>query len=215
MFRIELHQLGKRFNREVIFKGLDYQFTTDRSYALTGPNGSGKSTLLQVISGSSLPTDGKITYFMDDRRIEAEHVFKSMSIATPYMDLIEEFTLYELMDFHFKFRKPKDGYTIDAIIKTAYLTEARNKYVKNFSSGMKQRLKLALAFFSDSQIILLDEPTTNLDQRGIDWYHARMEEIGPSLLIIASNQKTEYKMCNEVLAIQDYKPLAGKSPQLS
>lgn len=206
MFRIELHQLGKRFNREVIFKELDYQFSAGRSYALTGANGSGKSTLLQIISGFSLPTDGKVSYFFNEVKIEDEQVYKHLAIATPYMEVIEEFTLRELLDFHFKFKKPKAGHTIDTIIELAYLSDAQNKFVKNFSSGMKQRLKLALAFFSSSEVILLDEPTTNLDEKGIEWYQQQLTELGEVLLIIASNQKAEYDKCQDVLSVMDYKP---------
>ncbi|TRX54298.1 ABC transporter ATP-binding protein [Fulvivirga sp. M361] len=205
MFRIELHQLGKRFNKEVIFKGLDYEFESGRSYALTGPNGSGKSTLLQIISGFTLPTDGKVKYSYNEREVEAENVFKHLAIATPYMELIEAFTLYELLDFHFKFRVPREGYSIDTVMETAYLSNARNKYVKNFSSGMKQRVKLALAFYSQSEIVLLDEPTTNLDRQGMDWYQEQLLTLGPCLTIIASNQQAEYEKCSNVLSISDYK----------
>lgn len=205
MFQVELQQLGKRFNREVIFKDLDYTFFQGKFYAITGSNGSGKSTLLQIISGFLLPSKGTVHYSSEEQVVEAEKVYRHLSLATPYMELIEDFTLYELFDFHFKFRDPRPGYPVDKIIDTAYLTPARDKYVKNFSSGMKQRTKLALALFSASDIVLLDEPTTNLDKQGIRWYRDLLEELNSPLVIVASNQEEEYEGCDEVINIENYK----------
>ena len=205
MVCIELTNLGKRFNREIVFQQLNYTFKSGQAYALTGPNGSGKSTLLQVISGFTLPTDGSIIYTRDEQKLAPETLYQYLSIATPYMELIEEFTLQELLAFHFKFRKLKDGYTIRSIMETAYLYDARYKYIKHFSSGMKQRLKLALAFYTQSEIILLDEPTTNLDLQGIAWYEQQLSLLTSSLLIIASNQPKEYRMCQQVISVADYK----------
>lgn len=205
MFQIELRQLGKRFNREVVFRDLNYTFRAGKFYAITGPNGSGKSTLLQVLSGFLLPSKGSLHYTKEGKTIEAGQVYRHLSLATPYMELIEEFTLSELFDFHFKFRKPKEGYSIKDIIETSYLADAQNKFIKNFSSGMKQRTKLALALFSDSDVVLLDEPTTNLDKQGIRWYRGILEQTGSRLVIVASNQEEEYEGCNEVLNVLEYK----------
>lgn len=205
MFQVELRQLGKRFNREVIFRDLDYTFHQGKFYAITGSNGSGKSTLLQIISGFLLPSKGGVHYSDGEGEIEPGKLYRHLSLATPYMELIEDFTLQELFDFHFKFRKPRPGYPVDKIIDAAYLTPAKDKYVKNFSSGMKQRTKLALALFSESDIILLDEPTTNLDKQGISWYRGLLKDLNSRLVIVASNQEEEYKGCDEVINIEDYK----------
>jgi ABC-type multidrug transport system ATPase subunit len=202
--QIELKDLSKRFNRELIFKNLNYTFKDSSSYAITGPNGSGKSTLLQIISSFNLPSSGQITYCHNEVFIEPEDIFREVSIAAPYLDIIQEFTLLEMLQFHFKFKKIRKGETILSIIEKSYFIGQEHKFIKNFSSGMKQRLKLAIAFFSESPILLLDEPTNNLDQQGIEWYQNKVSGINDRLVIIASNQKYEYQQCENVLNVKDF-----------
>lgn len=206
---ILLQNLAKRYNKEWIFKDLTFEFKAAETYAIVGANGSGKSTLLQILSGYRLPSSGLIEYRSTNSTIPADEVFRYISIATPYMELIEEFTLYEHLSFHFKFRERRSSYSLDDIIESCYLKEARDKVVKNFSSGMKQRLKLALAFYTETDLILLDEPTANLDQQGIEWYQERVGELAnakTATIVIASNQKNEYEaFCKEMLNIHDFK----------
>ncbi|UII32613.1 ABC transporter ATP-binding protein [Fulvivirga ulvae] len=205
---VSLQNLAKRYNKEWIFKGLSYELKTGESYALTGSNGSGKSTLLQIISGYHLPSAGNIIYKGQGGLIAQEEVFQHISIATPYMELIEEFTLKEHLDFHFKFRKMREGFTIDKIMESCLLLGARNKYIKNFSSGMKQRLKLALSFYTESDLVLLDEPTSNLDRQGTDWYQERMRQLRKTnaTILIASNQEYEYEeFCMQYIDMLKYK----------
>lgn len=202
---IFLQNLGKRFNREEIFKELNFHFRSNRSYALTGSNGSGKSTLLQIIAGNMLASKGEVLYQKGNSKVTSEDIFKHISIAAPYLELIEEFTLLELVSFHFKFKSTLEGETIDSILEHAYLWDSRNKSIKNFSSGMKQRLKLMLAFYSDTPILLLDEPTSNLDKRGVDWYLMQIDKLGDRTTIIASNQDFEYSFCNDILRLEDFK----------
>ncbi len=202
---ITLENLSKKHHREWIFKDLNLKLFSGESYAITGPNGSGKSTFIQVIAGALLPTSGKITY-KNHQDIPAEEVYQYLSFASPYLELIEEFTLVEFLEFHFKFKIIKDGMNTNDVMVEAYLEDAKNKYIKNFSSGMKQRLKLALCFFSQSSIILLDEPTSNLDEQGINWYKKQiMSSTAGKLVVIASNQKEEYAHCDSVIKIGDYK----------
>ena len=204
--RICANKLGKRFNREWIFKNLDYTFEGGNTYAITGPNGSGKSTLLHVLWGQVPQSAGQITYEMDGKAIETTDVFTHLSIATPYMELIEEFTLEEMVNFHFKFKKIREGLTVQAILEKMELTHARGKAISNFSSGMKQRLKLALAFFSDTQLIFLDEPTTNLDKKAIGWYATNLAALPAGCLIfIATNQDHEYPASAVRIDLMTYK----------
>lgn len=202
---INLQNLGKRFNREQIFTGLDYKFKSPNHYALTGPNGSGKSTLLQVIAGNQLASSGSLTYSNSNAEIPAEDFYQQISFASPYLEIIEEFTLIEQLNFHFKFKPLRNGETLDSILGISYLAEHKFKIIKHFSSGMKQRLKLALAFFSDTPILLLDEPTTNMDEKGIVWYQDRCAELGNRMLIVASNQKYEYSFCSDMIDLSAYK----------
>lgn len=203
---IQLSNIGRRFNRDWIFRGVDHTFTPGNSYAILGPNGSGKSTLLQVLNGSLSPSEGKISYAFEGKDVPVEMVFKQLSLAAPYMELIEEFTLREMILFHFKFKAYKAGMDANAVVDLLAMAAHQNKLIKYFSSGMKQRLKLALAFCSDTPILMLDEPTSNLDTQGVDWYLSLVEQYSKNrLTIICSNQEHEYSFCGERLSISDYK----------
>jgi ABC-type multidrug transport system ATPase subunit len=204
--RISTKNLSKRFNREWIFKDLTYQFSVPKTYAIIGPNGSGKSTLLQVLWGQMLPSQGKIIFENKGHEIPGNEVYKHFSIATPYLDLIDEFTLLEMIRFHFKFKKVRDNKTHEELIDLFELPQARDKAIANFSSGMRQRLKLGLAFYSASDAIFLDEPTTNLDRQSVDWYQQHRENLPKeTLVIIASNQEHEYPASAEKIDILTYK----------
>jgi ABC-type multidrug transport system ATPase subunit len=204
--RIVAKNLSKRFNREWIFKDLNYEFTTPGTYAIIGPNGSGKSTLLQVLWGQMVPTAGSIVYESNRQEIPQPDFFKHISIATPYMDLIDEFTLGEMVKFHFSFKEIRKQQSVDELIELFGLSHARDKSIANFSSGMRQRLKLGLAFYTDCQAMFLDEPTTNLDRKAIDWYNKHLEEVPNStLILIASNQDHEYPTHAHKIDILTYK----------
>jgi len=204
--RIIAKNLSKRFNREWIFKDLTYQFNTPGTYAITGPNGSGKSTLLQVLWGQMVPSAGSLAYEMDQKEISQSDLFKHVSIATPYMDLIDEFTLLEMVKFHFAFKEIRDSKSIEEVIMLLDLNHARDKAISNFSSGMRQRLKLGLAFYSKCQALFLDEPTTNLDKKAIAWYSEHLNQIPKETLIfIASNQESEYPPDAQKIDILAYK----------
>lgn len=203
---ITLQNIGRRFNRDWIFRGVDYTFISGESYAILGPNGSGKSTLLQVLNGSLSPSVGKIEFANQDKPIEIETVFTHLSLAAPYLELIEEFTMSEMIDFHFKFKSYKPGVDKAQLIDLLNLPKSTNKLIKYFSSGMKQRLKLALAFCADTSILMLDEPTSNLDIQGVDWYLSLVQQFAAGrLTIVCSNQEHEYGFCNHRLSIVDYK----------
>ena len=204
--KITLQNIGRRFNRDWIFRNIDYTFTSGDTYAVLGPNGSGKSTLLQVLTGSLAPSTGDIKYFLNDDPLEVDTVFRQVSLAAPYLELIEEFTMDEMTDFHFKFKSYRAGMNKDAVIDLLNLQGGRNKMIKYFSSGMKQRLKLALAFCSDTPMLMLDEPTSNLDTQGVDWYLNLVQQFAADrLTIVCSNQLQEYSFCKHQLNISDYK----------
>ena len=203
---ITLQNIGRRFNRDWIFRGVDYTFNSGQAYAILGPNGSGKSTLLQVLNASLTPSAGTINYTFHGKPVEATEVFSHLSLAAPYLELIEEFTLTEMVDFHFKFKQYKPGIDKKELIGLLSLAKSENKLIRYFSSGMKQRLKLILAFCADTPILMLDEPTSNLDTQGVDWYLGLVEQFAHNrLTIICSNQEHEYGFCSERLSISDYK----------
>ena len=203
--QINLSNLGKRYNYEWIFRNLTYTFESGSSYAILGHNGSGKSTLLTIIAGHNLHSEGDITYTLGSQTVTSDEVYRHLSLTAPYLELVEEFTLLEMLDFHTRFKKLRNNLSNLELIDRMGLQRSRNKFVKDFSSGMKQRLKLALALYSDTELLLLDEPTTNLDQEGVAWYqeHINLNKAG-RLIIVGSNILHEYAFCEHHLRISDY-----------
>jgi ABC-type multidrug transport system ATPase subunit len=197
--------LSKRFNREWIFRDLSFDFTSGNTYAITGPNGSGKSTLLQVLWGQVPQTSGHISYQKGNRKILVEDINTHISIATPYMDLIDEFTLEEQLKFHFRLKPIRSGITVSDLMQILYLEHARDKFIGNFSSGMKQRVKLGLAFYTQADMLFLDEPGTNLDARAFEWYLMEFKKIPPGCVFIASNNAAEYPENAFLLNMEDFK----------
>jgi ABC-type multidrug transport system ATPase subunit len=200
--KIKLNGVGKRFNREWIFRHLDLEFSTGTHFAITGPNGSGKSTLLQIIAGATTLSEGEIQYFFLDKQIPPEKMFNYVSITAPYMELIEEMTLTEFFNFHSKLKPLIKGMSMMEIITCIDLKNAAHKQIRNFSSGMKQRVKLAQAIFSDVPLVLLDEPTTNLDAEGMILYHKLVKNFcNNRLLIVSSNDFREYDFCEVAIEL--------------
>lgn len=203
--KISLNNVGRRFNKEWIFRNLSTEFSTGNSYAILGPNGSGKSTLLSVLTGSLSPSEGEIS-FAQNTEIPVENIYRYISLAAPYLELVETFSLKEIINFHFKFKNFAPGVDTKNLISILGLEKAANKEIKYFSSGMKQRTKLALACCTDTPILFLDEPTSNLDVQGMNWYRELIENFGKDrLTIIGSNQIQEYEFCNQQIQIADYK----------
>lgn len=196
-----LEQVGKRYsNKEWIFKDLNYHFRAGDKVAITGHNGSGKSTLLKAIGGMTLPSKGKVSYIINNEPLPAEKLLHHIAFASPYLELIEEFSLSEMLSFHFQFKQIRNALSQKDLIDILYLQGNESKIIKNFSSGMKQRLKLGLCFYTEASLILLDEPCSNLDQRGQDWYRAQIQQLpDDTLLFIASNQPEEYASCSEII----------------
>ncbi len=204
---ISLHQLGKRYRFEWIFKDLDFEFKAGSHYAILGSNGSGKSTLMKVLSGHLTPSKGKIQHIRNNVLIPPNEVYLNLSFAAPYIELIEEYTLREALDFHRKFKPFLNDMRSDEVLEIISLPKNnQHKDIRFFSSGMKQRLKLAMAILSDTSLLLLDEPTTNLDTKGMDWYLGLIEKFkGNRTIIVASNEERDYGFCDEKLNIMDFK----------
>lgn len=203
--RIVLKDAGRRFNQEWVFRNFSYEFNSAGKYAILGPNGSGKSTLLSVILGNLSPSEGSIDY-SDGKEIPVDKIYTHLSFAAPYLDLVEEFTLQETIDFHFKFKGFFPGLDAAGLMDILGLAKSQDKALKYFSSGMKQRTKLVMACCTNSPLLLLDEPTSNLDQQGMDWYHELIRNFaGDKLVLVGSNQENEYSFCDNLIRITDYK----------
>lgn len=203
--KIELFNTGKRFNREWIFKGVNQTFVSGQKYAITGSNGSGKSTLLQTIAGNMPLSVGNIEWHQESL-INPELVYQYFSIATPYLELIEEMSGIEFLQFHSSFKPLSKEIGIATILELIGLGKTANKQISKYSSGMKQRLKLAQAIFSDTPVLLLDEPCTNLDKEGYALYQSLIQTYcNDKIVIICSNEEAEIHFCSERIHINDYK----------
>jgi ABC-type multidrug transport system ATPase subunit len=205
---IRLDNVGKRFRFEWIFKNISSTFEAGKTYAILGPNGSGKSTLMKILSGHLTPSVGGIFFEQNGKKVDVDEVYQQVSFAAPYIELIEEMTLREMIDFHTRFKPLSAGLTPKDLIELLGYPKSADKEIRYFSSGMKQRLKLALAIATNAPILLLDEPTTNLDLQGIDWYRHMIDRFALTqnrIVIIASNIEYDYAFCTERMRISDFK----------
>lgn len=216
---ITLEKAGKRFNRDWIFRSLDYRFSSGKAYAITGNNGSGKSTLLQVIAGAGELSEGSMRWEKDGSKapqqansdinthqVPPERIHHQLSLVAPYLELIEEMTAREFLNFHKNFKPLIPGYTTAQVLEAVQLKTAMDKQIRYYSSGMKQRIKLAQGLFTDVPVVLLDEPCTNLDSVGFELYQRLIRELTRDrLVIVSSNDRQEYSFCTETIDIRDYK----------
>lgn len=204
--QIELHNIGKHFNKKWIFRGINLNLLPDNTYGIIGQNGSGKSTLLKIIGNILDISEGNVVYRINQVEIK-RNIYKNISFATPYHALIEEFTLYELLKFHFKFKDIIDNLSIDDLIVISQLETHKNKAISTFSTGMKQRIKLLMAFASRTSVILLDEPTTNLDANSIEWFYSLINKYRAdrTIVICSNNNEKELTLCKTIIDINEYK----------
>ncbi len=215
---LQLTNIGKRYNYEWIFRWINYTFNSTDNYAILGSNGSGKSTLLQLIAGNLIPSEGEIQYSTtstlttEKEIIKEEVMYTKLSFASPYLELFEEFTLAESIAFQSQFKPFYEGFSNSDILTLMQLEKAKDKQIKYFSSGMKQRVRLALAILCNTPLLLLDEPTSNLDRKAITWYQELVRGHSQNrLIIVASNQQEqEYPFCNVELNVEDFKKLQIK-----
>jgi ABC-type multidrug transport system ATPase subunit len=203
---IRFSKAGKRFNRDWIFRNASYTFLPNHTYAITGSNGSGKSTLLQAIAGSLAISEGDIQWKLNGTTLDGNKVYNHLAIAAPYVEVIEEMTAFEFLHFHQQFKPLISSVTIKEILRLIGLEKAGHKQIRYYSSGMKQRIKLAQTIFSDVPLMLLDEPCTNLDTAGFELYHFLIKRYGAGkTIIVSSNDINEYSFCENIISIMDYK----------
>jgi len=200
---ITLSDVYKRFTYQWIIKKANYQFQPNRIYGVAGPNGSGKSTLLHMISGYLSPSRGLLSWKQGSRAIDRHDQYKSMAISAPYIRMVEDFTIPELLRLYTK-SKPLTDLTTDRFMQKAYIETHSNKAIKYFSSGMKQRVQLLLALATDGAVLLLDEPTSYLDQDAKAWFYDELRAYKKNkLVIIASNDPEDLNQCEEIVMLDD------------
>lgn len=206
-FSLTAEGLGKRYNREWIFRELDAQWSAGECVGIRGANGSGKSTLLRVLSGFLSPSRGALMHQSQGKTLPRPEVYRYLSLAAPYVSLVEELSLREFIRFHFSFKNMLPGYTVGAILERLELGPAADRQLAAFSSGMKQRVKLASAMLADCPLLILDEPTTNLDDAGKSWcYDLLKDSMGGRLVLLASNEAEDFVHCTTELEMRMLKP---------
>lgn len=204
---IKLNNAGKKYHREWIFRKVDLTLAKGSKWVILGPNGSGKSTLLQVLSSAIVLNEGSADFYLEDQKIDIEEVYKNISLSAPYLELIEEFTLQEIISFHFKFKRIVHGLSQKDVIQISGLEKEANKVIRFFSSGMKQRLKLTLAILSDTSLLLLDEPCSNLDSNVVEWYQKMIQDfaMARTIVVASNNQTEEFFFCDNKISIDRFK----------
>lgn len=202
---IRLEQLSKRFDREWIVRQFSYSFSAGNCYGISGRNGAGKSTLLRLLSGHLSPSRGHISFEHNSKAIAAESLYPLLSYVGPYIELVEELSLEELIRFHFSFKPLQPGLKLQDIPDKMELSKAKKRPINQYSSGMKQRVMLGLSLYSATPLLLLDEPTITLDKQGRQWFHQQLnEQMGPDrLTIIATNVDEDLEPCDYQIDMAD------------
>ena len=201
--RIRADKIGKYFGEKRIFRNIDFDIQSGQSLAIVGPNGSGKTTLVRIISHLLLPTEGKIEYFINGTPIDYQEIYKYVGLVGPYLEMYEDLTAYENLKFFAKMRDLNDpDPKIAKLMELMSLSGRENDLVRTYSSGMKQRLKYVFALLAEPEILILDEPTSNLDEQGIAVVYQIMEEYKKDrILIIATNENQDLKYGDQILAV--------------
>ncbi len=204
---IQITNAGKKFGREWIFRNISLDIKQGEKIVILGLNGSGKSTLLQAITGYLGLNEGSISFTENQQKMEDEQQYQFISLASPYLELIEDFTLTEQLEHAAIYKPFLKELSIAQITELSGLSAHKNKYIKLFSSGMKQRLKLTLAILADAPILFLDEPTTNLDATVIGWYKDMIANYAKhKTIIVCSNSiKDEYEFCEKIIQMEEFK----------
>lgn len=198
-----LEDLAKLYNSHWIFRHLNLSIASGSRWAIRGHNGSGKSTLTAILLGLTLPTEGKVKCIKKGTDVPAENLPLFTSFASPYMLVPQELTVRQLYRNYNRFRTC--SLDEEAFVRKAWLEGDDHKTIAQFSTGMVQRLRLTLALSTNSDLVILDEPTSNLDVKGKEWFDSMISEhLGPRTLIIASNEESDLSHCEYSLQISDY-----------
>lgn len=204
--KILANQINKKFRQEYVIRNFNYEFNAHSNYALIGQNGSGKSTLLKILGQYSLPTKGQVQYVdHQNQLISEDQKFSKVSFVAPYIELIEEFTLTELLQFFISLDYIPKEISLSFLEDFIQLSPAKDKFIKNYSSGMRQKIKLGSALLSNRPLLFLDEPTTNLDIQAKKWFSEKLSNLNNKTIIIASNENFEIDLCQHSINVSDFK----------
>ncbi len=198
---IFLQDIGKKFYGRWLFREIQQDLKAGERLALVGSNGSGKSTLLRIIAGQMNPSEGRVIYQLNGKKLNAEHFFQHLSWSGPYIELYQDLTFAEHLRLHFRFKKCLFDQA-EEIIDLLHLRPHKDKKLRFYSSGMQQRAKVGLALFTQSRLLLLDEPTSNMDSENASRMLELIEtHLGDRILVLASNMEREFHTFEKVLRL--------------
>jgi heme exporter protein A len=206
-YSLEAAGLNKSFGRRLIFNNLNFKFDKAGVYGISGPNGSGKSTLVKIIAGIIGASKGKIIHKLDYVEISEEHIHNHIGFVSPYLVLYEEFTTYENLKLFADIRGVKfNQERVDYLLNKFLIFKRKDDLLKTYSSGMKQRAKFIFALMHSPQLLILDEPTSNLDEEGKNSVYEIVKEEGQkNIVLIASNEKNDLELCDDIVYLEKYK----------
>ncbi len=206
-YSVEATGLNKSFGRRLIFNDLEFKFNKAGVYGVSGPNGSGKSTLVKIIAGIIAPSKGKIIHNLDNKLIAEEQLHNYIGFVSPYLVLYEEFSTYENLNLFAEIRGIKfNKERVDYLLNKFLLFNRKEDLLKTYSSGMKQRVKFIFALMHSPLLIILDEPTSNLDDEGKNSVYELVKEEGEkNIVLIASNEKSDIELCGDIVYLEKYK----------
>ena len=206
-YSIQSQNLSKSFGRRLIFKDINFTWQENGIYGISGPNGSGKSTLVKIIAGLIAASAGKINHKNSGGEIIAEKLHNHIGFVSPYLVLYEEFSAWENLTIFSKIRSvPFNKEKVNYYLSQFLLENRKDDLVKTYSSGMKQRLKFVFALMHSPDVLIFDEPTSNLDEEGKKVvYEIILEEGKNRIVIVASNEMKDLELCQEVLFLEKYK----------
>jgi heme exporter protein A len=206
-YSIQSQDLSKLFGRRLIFRQINFSWDEKGIFGISGPNGSGKSTLVKIVAGLIAPSAGKIIHKNSNGEIIPEKMHNHIGFVSPYLVLYEEFSAWENLKMFANIRGISlNEERVNIYLKKFLLDSRKNDLVKTYSSGMKQRLKFIFALMHSPDVLIFDEPTSNLDEEGKKVvYDIIREEAKLRIVIIASNESKDLKLCDEVLLLEKYK----------
>lgn len=202
---LRVHNLCKRFGSNPVFDDINFRYAKG-VLGIAGPNGSGKSTLLQCLAGLIRPTSGRVEWYKKEQNINIQKLKNRLGYAAPYINLYEELSCRENLDFLMQLRKyTSPSKKIDAALKQTQITHLADQPFARLSTGQQQRLRLAAAIVHQPDVLFFDEPGSNLDESGRTLIQSLVSDFKKAgkMVIIASNNPEELELCDEIYSVQD------------
>jgi len=204
MIELEVKSLYKQFGKETILSDLNFS-SNSSIIGIAGINGSGKSTLLRCLAGLLKANRGNISWTLNDKTLTKQEIKKHSGYAAPYVELYEELTVIENLNFILKLRSVhnKNGVMAEKSLKEAGILHLSNQFYGDLSTGQRQRVKLVSALLHKPCILFLDEPGSNLDSEGRDLIKNIVTNYkNPNhMVLLASNLEQELQLCDHIIQL--------------